>query len=66
MVRIRNITKTIQAVPGFAAFTPGEIREVSKDEADILVLNPYLTEDRKGDAESSKKAESVKEAKTKE
>lgn len=58
--QIKNSSDRIQAVPGFAAFTPGEIRTFTKEDAEILKANPYLTEVLSGGAETSTKA-SVKD-----
>lgn len=63
--KIKNISDRIQAVPGFAAFNPGEIRTFTKEYAEILKANPYLTEVQRGGAETSEEDESVNEAKQK-
>ena len=63
-VQIKNASDRVQAVPGFAAFTPGEIRTFTKEDAEILKANPYLTEVVPGGAETSRD-KSVKEAKPK-
>lgn len=62
--QIKNISDRVQAVPGFAAFTPGEIRTFTKEDAEILIANPYLTEVVPEGAETSGD-KSVKEAKAK-
>jgi hypothetical protein len=63
--QIQNNSDRIQAVPGYAAFNPGEIRTFTKEDAEILKANPYLTEVQRGGAETSEEDESVKEEKPK-
>lgn len=58
--KIKNCSDRVQAVPGFVAFAPGEIRSFTTEDAEILKANPYLTEVPSGGAETSTKA-SVKD-----
>ena len=60
---IKNTTEKVQAVPGYPAFAPGEIREVTQTDAQILEANPYLTADPTEGAETFGTDESVKEEK---
>lgn len=42
MVQIKNTKKDTLFIPNFPAFGPGEVRECSQSEAEILLANPYL------------------------
>lgn len=42
MVKIVNNSKLFLAIPNFKGFKAGEVREVSKTEAKILLQNPNL------------------------
>ena len=42
MVKVVNNSKLFVAIPNFKGFKAGEVREVSKDEAKILLQNPNL------------------------
>lgn len=43
-VFLQNISNDILCVPGFPAFAIEEIREVSLEDSQILLANPFLVE----------------------
>lgn len=43
-MKVKNVTDTIQAIPWLPAFLPNETREVSKDEFNHIIKNPFFIE----------------------
>lgn len=61
-MKVKNISNDNQAVPNFPAFKPGESRDVTEKEAEILLANPNFSTGSSSykKSESKKKNESFK------
>lgn len=54
---VQNISDSIQSLAGFQAFQPKEIREVSQEDAKILLANPFFLESSDGGSSESSASE---------
>lgn len=61
---VQNSTDNPVCIPGFQAFEPNETREVSKEDAQILLANPFLVESSKS-SDSSETLDDEKKSTTK-
>lgn len=55
MIKIQNASLQIQCIPNFPMFQPGEIREVTEEEAKTLLDNPFMMEASVAEESSTKK-----------
>lgn len=54
---VKNTTLETLYIPGFAAFAPGEVRLVSKQDHSTLLSNPFLVDDAGHSDEPAPKVE---------
>lgn len=60
-MKIKNTKESTLCIPNFPAFGPGEVRECTKQEAEILLANPFIVvSEASGDAVVSRGKASTK------
>ncbi len=44
-MKVKNISSSLQSVTGIPTFEPGEVREVTNEQADTLLRNPNFVKE---------------------